>query len=294
MKKKNGFLAVSIIFSFFIVFLMILTINMASYAQNRILLNQIKKDIKSETNLKIDKIEISNNCDPSTEECPRCIRAKTLHASGATKYGQLGTRGILTVGDAFDCDVNDDGEYNSDNERFYYLSGVFSYGSYNSEIYDENYASLIYYTNYGYPGTSLYSYYPGDGPAEIIEKLPNWTKPSLKSDYRNIYTETGTLVKSNFEYSHKNSRLPNYKEIEHACGPLGGYAVVALNCPFMYENLSSESESYWIEDYYNENQNNVWAVSGSYGSLSYYRSDYMGSQLKVRPVIEVAINDIEV
>ncbi len=49
MKNKKGFIAVSIIFSFFIVFLLLLTINLAAYAQNRILLNQVKKDIKSNT-----------------------------------------------------------------------------------------------------------------------------------------------------------------------------------------------------------------------------------------------------
>lgn len=52
MKNKKGFIAVSIIFSFFIVFLLLLTINLAAYAQNRILLNQVKKDIKSNTLLK--------------------------------------------------------------------------------------------------------------------------------------------------------------------------------------------------------------------------------------------------
>lgn len=49
MKNKRGFIAVSIIFSFFIVFLLLLTINLTAYAQNRILLNQVKKDIKSKT-----------------------------------------------------------------------------------------------------------------------------------------------------------------------------------------------------------------------------------------------------
>ncbi len=46
MKNKKGFIAISIIYSFFIVFLMLLTINMTSYAQNRILLGQVKKDMK--------------------------------------------------------------------------------------------------------------------------------------------------------------------------------------------------------------------------------------------------------
>lgn len=52
MKNKKGFIAVSIIFSFFIVFLLLLTINLTAYAQNRILLNQVKKDIKIKTLLK--------------------------------------------------------------------------------------------------------------------------------------------------------------------------------------------------------------------------------------------------
>lgn len=52
MKNKKGFIAVSIIFSFFIVFLLLLTINLTAYAQNWILLNQVKKDIKAKTLLK--------------------------------------------------------------------------------------------------------------------------------------------------------------------------------------------------------------------------------------------------
>ena len=61
MKKKNGFIAISIIFSFFIVFLLILTINLTSYAQNRILMNQIKKDIKSKTELIVPIKENTNS-----------------------------------------------------------------------------------------------------------------------------------------------------------------------------------------------------------------------------------------
>ena len=49
--NKKGFFAISIIFSFFIVFLLIIVMNLATYSQNRILLNQVKKDIKSQTHL---------------------------------------------------------------------------------------------------------------------------------------------------------------------------------------------------------------------------------------------------
>jgi hypothetical protein len=62
MKNKKGFIATSIIFSFFIVFLLIITINLTAYAQNRILMNQIKKDIKNEITLKYTTT--NTNTDP--------------------------------------------------------------------------------------------------------------------------------------------------------------------------------------------------------------------------------------
>lgn len=65
MKNKRGFIAVSIIFSFFIVFLLLLTINLTAYAQNRILLNQVKKDTKNSLNLEAtiqaEKIDIDDS-----------------------------------------------------------------------------------------------------------------------------------------------------------------------------------------------------------------------------------------
>lgn len=45
--NKKGFISTSVIFAFFIAFLMLLMIIVTSYAQNRILMNQVKKDIKS-------------------------------------------------------------------------------------------------------------------------------------------------------------------------------------------------------------------------------------------------------
>ena len=79
-----------------------------------------------------------------------CKRATTLHTEKCTQtdgsmfcsgagyttsgskgtntitYGNLGTTGSLNSGDAFDCDVNGDGEYNSDTERFYYVSDYYN------------------------------------------------------------------------------------------------------------------------------------------------------------------------
>ena len=55
-------------------------------------------------------------------------------------YGNLTTTsGFLNLGDAFDCDVNSDGIYDSDNERFYYLT----------DSKDRTTAYLIYNKNLG-------------------------------------------------------------------------------------------------------------------------------------------------
>ncbi len=44
--KKNGFISVSIVYSFLISFLLILALILASYANNRINLNKYKNQIK--------------------------------------------------------------------------------------------------------------------------------------------------------------------------------------------------------------------------------------------------------
>ncbi len=52
MKQKNGFIAVSMIYSFFLVFLMIVLASSAKNAQTRQLLRTIKEDVKEELNQK--------------------------------------------------------------------------------------------------------------------------------------------------------------------------------------------------------------------------------------------------
>ena len=100
--------------------------------------------------------ETPRNCvDVVPPKGPVCKRATTLHretcdrtetnlycrvdgyAQGSTiEYGNLGTTGSLATGDAFDCDVNGDGTYDSSTERFYYVTDM------NNDI-----ALLIFYNN---------------------------------------------------------------------------------------------------------------------------------------------------
>lgn len=50
MKKKNGFIAVSLIYSFFLVFLMVMLASTVKNASTRVMLNTIKNDIKDTLN----------------------------------------------------------------------------------------------------------------------------------------------------------------------------------------------------------------------------------------------------
>ena len=137
---------------------------------------------------------------------PTCKRATTLHTeicnqtnstyycSGAgyttgstVAYGNLGTTGVLTSGDAFDCDVNGDGVYDPETERFYYVSG--KDGDNNSD-----YLALIYYNNVsdGAPNnTTTYAYNADSskylGPGTAIKQLPTtkqWSNISLSNRVR--------------------------------------------------------------------------------------------------------------
>ena len=166
-----------------------------------------------------------------------CKRATTLHTEKCTQtdgsmfcsgagytasgskgtstitYGNLGTKGSLNSGDAFDCDVNGDGEYNSDTERFYYVS---DYYNASTKLFESDTAVLIYYNNVnlGNPNNNTKSSYDSSGenwhgPRTAIEQLPTtsqWNNVSLKNISRTILNEnssnitTGGTLPNKFSY----------------------------------------------------------------------------------------------
>lgn len=150
-----------------------------------------------------------------------CKAATTLHevtcTNGGCKtvdnkqdeqivYGQLPDQGSPKVGDAYDCDVNNDGTFDAEHERFYYLSG------------NATTASLIFYSGYQGPEgakNELIYYY-----SEIEEMLP-----SRSSQWTNPYI--GTI------------RIPTKAEVEEeSCGRNGNKLV---GCRFMLEGTRYES-----------------------------------------------------
>ena len=184
-----------------------------------------------------------------------CKRATTLHVEicnigspcsdagyGRTgiSYGQFGTSGKLTAGDAFDCDVNGDGTYDASSERFYYLTDL-----------NSNTAVLIYYTykytgkiSYGgapntyYNSNYLPSFYTKAGPVTAVLSLPKeseWPNVSLVNPIRNITNGNGTVVVSGFSYSGYAARLPSKNEIVASC-PTSETLHGIDKCIFLLEN----------------------------------------------------------
>ena len=226
-------------------------------------------------------------------------------------YGNLGSKGTLTTGDAFDCDVNGDGTYDSSKERFYYVS---DYYNTNTKSFESDTAVLIYYSNInkGNPVESTYSrsaQYKYDlsgenwhGPKTAIEQLPTtsqWSNVSLKNSTRAILNESGGNVTTGgtlpnvFNYDTYASRLLTTQEISKACNvTVGNYNIGELDkCNYLFENTTYSNVDttweYWIETPFSNNASNAWYISG-YSRLASNDSVSFNSGLGIRPVIEVS------
>ena len=239
-----------------------------------------KLNTKATTKIK----EAEAKC-PKGYECNKitlCKRATTLHtetcrqtdssyycsgdgytASGSMKtttitYGNLGTKGVLTSGDAFDCDVNGDGVYDSATERFYYVSDMT-----NGVTQDSNTAVLIYYNNVsgGLPSNSTaYAYDSSgknnNGPVTAIKQLPTtrqWKNVSLTNTTRAIINESGGNTTSTgdlptaFSYEGYAARLLTYQEVYDGCydetTDITLYKGLSNKCKYLMENTKYSSSS---------------------------------------------------
>ncbi len=244
-----------------------------------------------------------------TEKCEQTD--STYYCSGAGFAGKTITYGTvpekeLKSGDAFDCDVNGDGTYDENTERFYYVTDK-----------DDNTAVLIYYNNVSKGQPSKNATYAYDtskenwhGPRTAIEQLPStseWRNVSLTSSVRNIVTENGTKITTggtlpdSFSYAGKAARLLTIQEVRKATGisniptwkvgELDNFNYLLENTK--YSNGSNAVWSWWLENPRSGSSDNAWNVSGR---SRYVHSDgtvsYAGG-FGVRPVIEVPKSNIE-
>ena len=257
------------------------------------------------------------------EENPKvlCKRATTLHTenctqtdntfycSGAGLTGKTITYGTipgkeLKSGDAFDCDVNGDGTYDENTERFYYVTDM-----------NDSTAVLIYYNNVskGKPSNSTTYAYDSSGenfhgPRTAIEELPStseWRNVSLTSNVRSIITQDGTNsttggpLPDSFSYAGKAARLLTIQEVRKATGisnipkcevgELDNFNYLFENTK--YSNGSNAALAWWLENPHSGTSGHAWNVTGGSrrvdnGAVSY--AVYFG----VRPAIEVLKSNI--
>ena len=254
-----------------------------------------------------------------TEECSQT--AATYYCSGAgyttsgskgtssITYGNLGINGTLTTGDAFDCDANGDGVYDSTKERFYYVS---DYYDTNTKTFDSNYATLIYYNNVssGQPANKTYVYDSSNenwhGPRTAIAQLPTssqWNNVSLKNSTRAILNEngdnttTGGTLPSNYSYVGYSARFLTFQEVKKGTGiNIPTWKVGELdNFIYLLENTKFASDknnawAWWLENARSDTSTIAWSVDGFY---HYVSTSTVSSSYGVRPAIEVSKTNIE-
>ena len=267
-----------------------------------------------------------------TEECTQTSTEYYCSGAGYTQTGSKGTttitygntevtQGTLTSGDAFDCDVNGNGEYEA-TERFYYVSDLYNT---TTKQFDSNYAVLIYYNNFfdqepNNTSSSLVAYYNYtdddnqyginyEGPVTAITYLPTtstWTNITLSNPIRTIINQNGEETSGDgsynlpttFSYEGYAARLLTAQEINSACNiTVGSKNKGELdNCNYLMENTKYSNSSlgtygYWLETSRETGTTHIWNVSGlsivDIGKVS--NLEYSG----VRPAIEVLKTDIE-
>ena len=249
-----------------------------------------------------------------TEECKGnyCASAgyKTDGSYGTTTitYGLLGTLGSLVSGDAFDCDVNGDGIYDSETERFYYVTDMEN---------NSNVAVLIYYNNVSGGKPNNEKYYPYNssgenwhGPITAMEQLPTtsqWSNVSLYNTERKLINEYGTTSTKDghtfpevLSYSKYAARFLTIGEVKKLVdfyipswktGELKSHLYLVENTNFSKRD-NSKFDGYWLETPRNTMSNHGWivyATSSRVHSIEVQRTDVL---VGVRPVIEVLKSDI--
>ena len=258
-----------------------------------------------------------------TEECTQtdeslyCSRegyiASGSKGTSTITYGNLETKGSLNSGDAFDCDVNGDGEYNPGTERFYYVS---DYYNTSTKKFESDTAVLIYFNNVnsGNPSTdSTYAYDSSGenwhGPRTLIAQLPTknqWSNVSLKNVTRTIFNEisgnttTGGTLPSNFSYEGYAARLLTVEEIRQATrkSNIPTLEVGELNnAIYLMENTRFSSKNngpwaWWLENSSSNYSNMAQNASGNTCNVNgNYVQDAGGNG--VRPAIEVSKINID-
>ena len=281
----------------------------------------------------IDEVYTAKNTCPEDKICYKkiCRRATTLHteecsytgcqkagytSTGSKKtttitYGNLGTRGTLNVGDAFDCDVNGDGKYDPGTERFYYVSDHYNT---KNKTFNDKFAALIYYSNtvkgeiYKENSTSINytNVNAASGPTYAVKWLPttsqwkNITITGGDDKTRQILNEDATTTTQNglklplFDYSGYAARLLTYQEAVKACPDLAktflsdsSFVNAIDSCRFLFEKTQFSKLGNWHTNYWLETV----AKDDSSEANAFYLGSFLSeSQLPSKAISTFSIN----
>ena len=214
-----------------------------------------------------------------------CVKATDLHSdtcertdnggchkAGYYSNGSHGTSTIvygntagdeLQAGDAFNCDVNGDGVYDSDTERFYYIRS------------NNGKAVMVFFSNFegedGIKTTDNYVY------ADVHSKLPTMQQ------WSNVLTE----------YDGYAARLLQVADVEAACGISPNTSDFLTQCDYMLENTSFKIDDTSVV------RTGIWLESEN---STYYRlqsqvlqfvSIQASSKNVARPVIDVPLSLVD-
>ena len=241
-----------------------------------------------------------------------CKRATTLHSETCTSsstmgyctaggtsitYGQIGTNGVLTSGDAFDCDVNGDGNYDPETERFYYATDLES---------DSNIAVLVFYTNTSPDGTRSRTTRPPyhssnsySGPRDAASMLPTttaWPRVGLIKKTSQIYNEKGGTTAAYSTNTTTTHNLPRFTYTTAArLLTYQEYGKITDNS-FLWENFDGQyADCIWLNTPQASTgmSDAVWAIDKTTSNvISTIPTDGSSTLCGARPVIEVLKTDM--
>ena len=228
-----------------------------------------------------------------------CDISNNVRYNNTITYGSLGTSGSLAYGDAYDCDVNADGEYDPNTERFYVVS------------YNNEYVSLIYYNN-TVEGSPIYSQYSKYANTNVNNKGPEAAYLHLpsKTVWKNIYlvlpgerdmVDYNNNLVNKFDYDDRAARLLTLNELKTVCNITSSTRSAGeLNsCNYLFENTKYSSNSpyatkgIWLETVDKTTSNSVWAAGGDNRRRYNAQTGTTLAELGVRPVITISKNLIE-
>ncbi len=201
-----------------------------------------------------------------TETCNQASNTGCLNAgytNGSTiTYGNIPGAGSPVSGDAYDCDVNNDGTFDPDTERFYFIRKNTS-GSIDTAV-------LVYSTSFDEDGrtdnsTEREIYLYDDG-KEWLPDSTVWSNPALVPFEGNV------------------SRYIKQDDVVAACGEWSTSDGYLNNCQYFMENSRFQSNTLgrsaiWMEKINNSN----YRIDSRTRKVTTVKNDARSS---VRPVIE--------